>query len=173
MTGRWLAALGTVSTMACSAGSGPRPGELYLEWRGVERGTFTAPLTARHCVETGLMELIAVRGDSGFGAAVYLAEANTVAPGAYPVAPASSLTEPVPGAAAALRWLDAVSIMAFEGVSGTIALTGDTTTLSGTLDIRMQSIERADSVRLTGRFDQVAVAPADTSCRTTMRRNKL
>lgn len=173
MTRRSLVALGTAATIACSGDSGPGPSELYLEWRGVERGTFTAPLTARHCVETGLMELIAVRGDTGFGAAVYLAEAGTVAPGDYPVAPASSLTEPVPGAAAALRWLDAVSIVAFEGVSGTITLTGDTTALGGTLDIRMQSVERADSVRLTGRFDRLAVDRADTGCGSTMRRNKI
>lgn len=159
--------------VACGTDGGPRPGELLVEWRGTERGTFVAPLTVRHCVETGMVELIAVRGDTGAGAVLYLADSSTIAPGEYPVVPPTTLSELRPGASAALRWFATTQISAFEGLSGLLRIEGGPGAVSGTLEVRMQSLERPDSLRLTGRFAAVPVTVADTGCRATMRRNTL
>ncbi len=161
----------TLACAACRGGAGP--GRLTAQWAGVERGSFAAPLSATHCPQTGVVSLLAVRGDTGVGGVLYLATYDSVAAGEYPIVPGSVAEEPRPGAAAAVRWFGVTSIAAWEGLSGTIRLERRDTLLSGTIDVRLQALNHTDTLRLTGGFSGVPLVVADSTCRVTLRRNRL
>jgi hypothetical protein len=166
--------LGSLILLAsCARGPEVRPGDLDVVWRGAERGRFIAPLEAKHCAESGIVELLAIRGDSGFGAALFLKDSAIVEPTAYPVVPGSQIEEPRPGASAALRWFAGTSISAFEGVTGAVTLSLTGRVLSGTVDVKYQALDRPDTLRLTGTFSQVPVTMADSGCRLIQKRNRV
>lgn len=157
----------------CRSGSGPVPGELTVEWAGQTAGRFNAVLKATHCPATGIVELIAVRGDTGVGSAIFLSDSTTLASGDFPVFLAATYPEPRPGAVAAVRWFNLTSIVAYEGLSGVVRIARSDSTLSGTMDVRLQQVDHPDTLRMTGRFAGVPLERGDTSCRNTMRRNTL
>ena len=157
---------------ACSRRTGPRPGDLDVVWRGADRGRFIAPFTATFCLQTGIVELLAVRGDTGVGAALFLPDSARVQATAYTVVPGSQLDEPRPGATVAVRWFATPSLSSFEGVTGTVRLDSVGTTISGTLDVGLRGLDRPDTLRATGRFTSVPLGRGDSTCGRTSRRNK-
>ena len=158
----------------CKRGS-PKamPGDLDATWRGAERGRFIAPLVASHCPETGQVELLAIRGDTGIGLALFMLDSAIVQPVDYPVVPGSQLDEPRPGASAALRWFATTSVVAFDGVTGKVNLSTTGKALSGTLDVKFQALDKPDTLRMSGAFSQVPLQRADSNCRLIRKRNKL
>jgi hypothetical protein len=120
-----------------------------------------------------VVELLAVKGDTGIGGAIFLRDSSTVAAGDYPVFLAATWPEPRPGAVAALRWFNVTSITAYEGLRGSIRLDPTDSTLTGSFDMTVQGIEHPDTLKLTGHFSGVPLVRADTGCARTMRRNTL
>lgn len=159
--------------IACRRDAQAGPGELVAEWTGHTAGVFHAPLSATHCPATGVVELFAVRGDTGIGGAVFLRDSTTVSAGDYPVFLAATWPEPRPGALAALRWFNVTSITAYEGLRGSIRLEPRDSTLAGSFDVVVQGLEHPDTLKLTARFSGVPLVRADTGCGRTMRRNTL
>ena len=170
---RHLAAVALLALAACDRGPQVRPGDLDVVWRGAERGRFIAPLEARHCAQTGIVELLAIRGDTGVGAALFLKDSAIIEPTSYQVVPGSLLDEPRPGATAGARWFATTSISAFEGVAGTIILTLTGGVLTGTVDLKFQAIDGPDTLRMLGTFSQVPVIVADSGCRLIQKRNRM
>jgi hypothetical protein len=168
-----LLALSILVLVGCRQNTGAGPGALQAEWTGHTAGSFQAPLTATHCPATGIVELFAVRGDTGVGGAVFLRDSSSVAAGEYPVFLGATFPEPRPGAVAALRWFNVTSITAYEGLRGTIRLEPRDSLLTGSFDVVVQGIEHPDTLKLTGRFTGVPLVRADTGCGRTMRRNTL
>lgn len=166
-------AIVALTLTACGRGPEVRPGDLDVVWHGAERGRFIAPLEAKHCAESGIVELLAIRGDSGFAAALFLKDSATIEPTEYQVVPGSLLEEPRPGASAALRWFAGTSISAFEGVAGRVTLSHTGVVLSGTIEVKYQALDTPDTLRLTGTFSQVPVTMADSGCRLIQKRNKM
>ncbi|HEX9894791.1 MAG TPA: hypothetical protein VGA78_12755 [Gemmatimonadales bacterium] len=161
---------------AAFAGCGeedPAPGELVVEWAGHEHGRFVAPLAATHCAATGVVELIAIRGDTGLASALFLSDSTDLRTGDYPIFLAATAPEPRPGAVAALRWFNLTSIVAYEGLSGIVHVEPGEALLSGRFDVKLQGIDQPDTLRVTGRFDGVPLAQGDSTCSRTMRRNTL
>ena len=158
---------------ACNRTPKAMPGDLDVTWRGAERGRFIAPLEATHCAESGQVELLAIRGDTGVGMALFLLDSAVVQPIDYPVVPGSQLTEPRPGATMGTRWFATTSIAAFEGVTGKINLSVSGRAVTGTLDVKFQAIDRPDTIRMTGTFAQVPLVKADSNCRLVRKRNKM
>lgn len=149
------------------------PGDIDVTWRGIERGRFIAPLDARHCAESGQVELLAIRGDTGIGIALFLLDSSTVQPVEYPVVPGSQLVEPRPGATMGARWFATTSIAAFEGVTGKVNLSVTGRALTGTVDVKFHAIDRPDTLRMTGTFSQVPLVKEDSTCRLVRKRNKM
>jgi hypothetical protein len=154
-------------------GSSRAGGQIMVEWTGNTAGRFAAPLRATWCPATGLIELLAVHGDTGVGSALFLRDSGVVTTGDYPVVLGATHPEPRPGAVSALRWFNNTSITAWEGLRGIIRLERGDSLLAGTLDLVLQGIEHPDTLHLTGRFEQVPLIRADTGCAATMRRNTL
>jgi hypothetical protein len=157
---------------ACRRSSqAPDDGLLAVDWRGAHTGHFSAPLTASHCEETGILELLAVRGDSGFGLVLFPSDSARVAGATYPIFLATDVTAPRPGANAALRWFTGSDLAVFEGRSGSVMLTTRDSSLSATLELRMHALSGTDSLVVRGRFDNVRLRKDGTGCGSRSRRN--
>jgi hypothetical protein len=171
---RPFAVLAILSLSGCgSRAPKAKPGDLDAVWRGTESGRFIAPLVATHCAESGLVELIALRGDTGIGMALFLRDSAKIDPVSYPVLPGSLLQEPRPGATVGARWFATTNIAAFEGVAGKVQLEGTGGMLAGTIDAKFQALDRPDTFRLRGTFSQVRVVQADSGCRLIRKRNRM
>src|SRR5512135_2924989 len=126
-----LLAAVTAAAGACRRASPiPSEGLLTVDWRESQTGHFSAPLTAVHCAETGILELLAVRGDSGFGLVLFPSDSARVTAATYPIFLGTEVTVPRPGANAALRWFTGVDLAVFEGRSGSVTLTTRDSSLS-------------------------------------------
>jgi len=168
-----LAVIATVLLTGCQRAPKALPGDIDVIWRGDAPGRFIAPLTATHCAESGLVELLAIRGDTGVGLALFLKDSALIEAVEYPVVPGSLLDEPRPGANAGVRWFATTAIAAFEGVAGKVSLALNGGLLSGSLDVKFQSLDKPDTLRMTGAFSRVPVTPADSGCRLIRKRNKM
>jgi len=171
---RLLAALAILSLSGC-APRAPKAklGDLWATWYGDERGQFIAPLKVTHCAESGLVELLAIRGDTGIGIALFLRDSSRIDTTSYPVLPGSLLNEPRPGATVGARWFATTAISAYEGVAGTVKIQSAGSALKGTIDAKFQGLDKPDTFRLRASFVQVPVVRADSGCRLIRRRNKL
>jgi hypothetical protein len=149
----------------------PGDGLLTIDWRGAQTGHFSAPLAASHCAETGILELLAVRGDSGFGLVLFPTDSARVATATYPIFLGTDVTALRPGANAALRWFTGVDLAVFEGRAGSVALTARDSSLSATLEVRMHALNGTDSLVVRGRFDKVRLRKDGTGCGGRSRRN--
>ena len=149
----------------------PKAGQLSVEWQGSHRGHFATAATARHCPETGLVELLAVQGDSGVGLALFPADSGKLATATFPIFAGSDLNEPRPGATAAIRWFAGGDLAVFTGQAGRVTLAAPGATLSGTLEVRTQAVSGTDTLRVTGRFDEVPVTRSGAGCGRLSRRN--
>lgn len=158
---------------ACKRAPRAVPGDLDVSWGGSSRGRFVAPLQATHCAESGQVELLAIRGDTGIGVALFLEDSSAVQPVVYPVMSGSLLHETRPGSSVAARWFAVTSIAAFEGITGKVTLSSGGSELNGTLDVSFKALDRPDTLHLTGSFTRVPVAKGDTNCRLVRKRNRL
>ena len=158
---------------ACSRAPKAGPGDLDVTWRGSARGRFVAPLEATHCAETGQVELLAIRGDTGIGVALFLDDSTAVQPVVYPVMSGSMMQETRPGSSVAARWFAVTSIAAFEGVTGKVTLSSGGSALDGTIDVTFKALDRPDTLHMNGSFRQVPLVKGDTNCRLIRKRNKL
>ncbi len=138
-------------------------GSLAVQWTGFARGSFAAPARATWCPADSLLEVLAVRGDSGFGFA--LAVADSVRPSPHPVVAPSVVVSWRPLAIAALRWASDTAVGGYEANSGNIEVTEKVAAgVSGTIDLRLKLPESIDTIRLQGTFRRVAIEPASGAC---------
>lgn len=156
-----------------ACGGSDSTAELSIEWEGEVTGRFSAPGQAVLCAQTGLVEMEAIRGDTGVAAVLFLSDSSRVAATDYPVFLAASYPEPRPGALAGLRWFDNVQVVAWEGLRGTIEVRPADSTLAGTFSVTMQQVNHPDTVLVTGRFSGIPLIRADSSCGAAMRRNTI
>jgi len=161
-----------VSSLAgCRRSAGPGTGEAAVEWRGGDRGRLTAAAAADHCPETGVVEILAIRGDTGFGLAMFLKDSAVIAPGDYQVFHGATPAASRPGATVGLRWFTGIDLAAFESNSGTVTVSTVNGGLSGTLTVRMQGVSSSDTLAVTGRMNGVPVRQAGPGCGRTSRHN--
>lgn len=134
-----------------------------VEWAGVVRGKLVAVAAGTWCQADSLLEISAIRGDSGFGIA--LIEPDSVRPGQHPVVAPSVPVPWRPMALAALRWVTDTAVKGFEANSGNVVITAVVNReVSGTINVRLKQTDTNDTVRLTGRFTKVPWTSAVGSC---------
>ncbi len=138
-------------------------GTVSVQWDGFVRGSLTAPATGSWCPTDSLLEVLAVRGDSGFGFALAVTDSVRVAKHSA-VAP-SVVVSWRPIAVAGLRWVTDTAVRGYEAQSGTIDVTAVTAgRVTGTIDLRLKQMETIDTIRLRGSFNQISVTPALGRC---------
>jgi hypothetical protein len=141
----------------------PDGGRLEARWTGLRTGRAAPAATAYWCGPAHRLVVMAMHGDTAIGLTVYPA-GDTIG-GAAPVLDSAAADSVRPRARAALRWLDSVSIPAFEGSAGTVRLARRGGTVTGSFDVTMRSVNAtragpgvaSGSVHVTGRAVAVPV----------------
>jgi hypothetical protein len=168
---RWCVAAGLGGGTACATSepAEPRGGSLEAEWTGSDTGKLSGPAIAEWCDSLGLLELRAIRGDTGIALVLYPGDSGTsrgtVAPGEYAVLPPKKADSGRPASVIALRWFAETSIRGFRGESGSVALegTGPGAT-AGTFSAALRSATEGSRLRVTGTFKGLTIAPAPPEC---------
>lgn len=150
---------------ACRAPAGVKTqaGHLEASWSGADTGKISAPATAEWCEPQRLLEIRAIRGDTGVALAIYpgvVLSADT-----YRVVAPKGADSVVPSARVALRWFGATAINGFQGDSGTVVVERtDSGELSGTMAARASSVSNSQRVMVTGKFRNLNVVDQLRGC---------
>jgi hypothetical protein len=138
-------------------------GTLEAQWVGSDTGKLLAPAVAEWCGSLRVLELRAVRGDTGIALALY--PADSLAAGHYPAVPPERGDSTRPSAAVAMRWFAETSIRGFRGDSGsvTLAATGPGAG-TGSFAARLRSTTEGSRLNITGSFRGLTVRPAAPDC---------
>lgn len=161
----------SLTIAGCRSTDSDGPGQVVAEWRGTHRGRFAAPMTAALCPESGTAELLAVRGDTGIGVALYPVDSAALTSGDYQVFASTVIEALRPGAGVAVRWFSGIDIIPFEGASGAIEVVVTDSMVSGSFTVRMMQPSGPDTLLLTGQFTRLPLSRLDPGCSRTSRRN--
>ncbi|HKV76246.1 MAG TPA: hypothetical protein VJN95_17135 [Gemmatimonadales bacterium] len=164
-SGRRMLAAGLIllSVITGCTGGASGDGRLSARWKGGDSGQLSAPATGAWCSVGGLLEVMAISGDSGM--AVLLYPTNGVRSASFSVI--DPLRETVhPGAAAvAARWPSAEQIIGYRGVSGTVTLKVENGTLSGEWQgLLLRPGAERESLHVTGHFDGIKADSSPGAC---------
>jgi hypothetical protein len=152
-----------VGLTGCDRAPASRGGQIDVRWTGSERGRLSGRATAEWCTILRLLEIRAIRGDTGIALAIY--PADTVTPGEYRVTdPAKA--ESLPGAASvALRWAAETAIKGFQGESGAVVLERSRSgELSGRVRAAARSVTDTQWVMIDGSFRDLTIRPQARGC---------
>jgi hypothetical protein len=165
----WLAAAGLLGVSGCTSRekAGARLGSITVAWIGSDTGALSAPAVAEWCDSLGMLELRAIRGDTGIALVLYPPDSVTtpaaVTRGDYPVVLPARADSSRPSAAIALRWFAETSIRGFRGDSGTVVLE-TTNPGAGRFSARLGSATEGSKLRVSGSFQGLRVRPASAGC---------
>jgi len=138
------------------------PGTMSVVWSGKYSGRFAAPATASWCAVDTMLQVEAIRGDTGVSFVLF--EKDTLAQGPRPVVAPEVNVNWRPMAAAALRWFNDTDILGFTGKSGVVSVTATDSGATGTVDVSLRGANQVDTVHLSGTFTAVPVRPAVGAC---------
>ncbi len=149
---------------ACSAApdAAPSGGRLEADWTGADTGRISAPATAEWCDSLRVLEIRALRGDSGLALALY--PVDSVRPDSYRVLPPARAGASRPAAAVALRWFAETEIKGFRGDSGMVVLAPASGGAEGRFEARVRSVNDADRLTIRGSFRGTPVTAAKRGC---------
>jgi hypothetical protein len=155
---------GLILLVACDrAGSRPlQAGRLDASWTGSDTGKISASTTAEWCEDSLFLMIRAVQGDTGLGLALRFLDSIT--PDSYRVMEPSRADSSPPSASVALRLFAQTTVDGFQGDSGAVILKRAGGGLSGSVSARARSVLNGKQIRLSGRFDRVAVVPQVRGC---------
>lgn len=168
-----LAVVWLVAVPGCSTGAGnesrQRAGSLDVEWIGSDTGKLSAPAVAEWCDSLRLLEVRAIRGDTGVALALYppdsVRSAVAVGRGEYRVISPEGADSIRPSAAVALRWFAETSIRGFRGDSGQVVLeAAGRDSAAGRFSARLRSISEGSRLSITGSFQGLTIIPAPGDC---------
>ena len=138
-------------------------GSVDVTWAGAVTGKFTAPGDASWCGTDSLLEVMAVRHDTGVAFTVLVQDVIRTAQ--YPVISATVQANWRPLGYAALRVATDTSLRGYEATSGVIHVTTLVdSAISGTLDLRLKRTDGPDTAKLRGTFTKLRIARARGQC---------
>jgi hypothetical protein len=144
-------------------GRGDDDGErLKVSWTGSDTGGFETPAVAEWCDSLRVLEIRAIRGDSGL--AVVIFPRDTVRPDSYPVLLPERADSARPSAGVGIRWFAETAIKGFQGDQGSVVVEQAGERVTGRLRARMRSVTDGSRLELEGRFQSVRVGPATRGC---------
>jgi hypothetical protein len=137
------------------------------EWSGAASAKMASGATAEWCDSLRLLQIQAVRGDTGIALAIY--PVSQLEARRFSVLPPARADSTRPAAAIALRWFGEASILGFQGESGLVVVeqTGPGR-YAGTFEARAHSVTDTSHLTIRGSFRGLTVRPALRGC--TMRR---
>lgn len=161
---RLVVMAGLILLAACDrAGSRAlQAGRLDASWTGSDTGKISAATTAEWCEDSLFLMIRAVQGDTGLGLALRFLDSIT--PDSYRVMEPSRADSSPPSASVALRLFAQTTVDGFQGDSGAVILKRAGGGLSGSVSARARSVLNGKQIRLSGRFDRVAVVPQVRGC---------
>lgn len=138
-------------------------GWLEARWTGVDSGQLAAPATAEWCGERRLLEIRAIRGDTGVALALYAVD--TIDANTYPVVSPDGADSQPPSASVALRVFSASAIQGYQGDSGTVVLErSGSGELSGTVEATARSVASGQQLTITGKIGDLVMVPQGRGC---------
>jgi hypothetical protein len=138
-------------------------GQIDVSWTGSERGRLSGRATAEWCSILRLLEITAIRGDTGIALAIY--PADTIIPGKYRVIDPAKTESLPPTAGIALRWAAQTAIKGFQGESGSVVLERSRSgELSGRIDAAARSVTDTQRVAIDGSFRGLTIHPQARGC---------
>jgi hypothetical protein len=156
---------GVILLAACDRAGSRRlqAGRLDASWTGSDSGRIAAPAAAEWCEDSLFLMIRAVQGDTGLGLALRFLDSIT--PDSYQVMEPSRADSSPPSASVALRLFAQTTVDGFQGDSGAVILKrAGGGPLSGSVSARARSVLNGKQIRLSGRFDRVAVIPQVRGC---------
>ncbi len=144
------------------AEQGTPEAQIELSWTGADTGRLVASGSAAWCERDKRLELMAARGDSGVGMAIYPSDSLVV--GEYALLPATdSLSRP--SAAIGVRWIKGNAIVGYRSYRGQLTLERvSDSMISGRLNAELTPPERPSDLDLEGKFTNVVLHPAIRGC---------
>jgi hypothetical protein len=149
----------------CNRGPASRggAGQIDVRWTGTEPGRLSGGATAEWCSILRLLEIRAIRGDTGIALAIY--PADTITPGEYRIVDPAKAESLPPAAGMALRWATQVAVKGFQGESGSVVLdrlrSGE---LSGRITAAARSVTDTQRVTIDGSFSGLTIRPQGRGC---------
>ena len=138
-------------------------GRLEARWTGAESGQIFASAAAEWCAQRRMLEIRAIQGDTGLAVAVYAVD--TFASDSYRVVEPTRADSAPPSARVALRLFAQTSIKGYQADSGTVILErSGAGQVSGSLEARARSVLNGEQIRLSGKFQGVAVTTQERGC---------
>ncbi len=157
-----LSTLGSGSGCRLSAPD-PRGPRLEVAWTGSDTATFSAPATAEWCDSLRMLEIRALRSDTGVSLIVY--PVGPIGPGRYPVRVPEGADVAPPSSAVGLRWFAANLVRGFQGDSGAVRLRESSEgTVSGEFDAAAGSVTDNRRLTLRGAFHGLRIRVAERGC---------
>jgi hypothetical protein len=138
-------------------------GQIDVRWTGTEPGRLSGRATAEWCSILRLLEIRAIRGDTGIALAIY--PADTITPGEYRIIDPPKAESLPPAAGIALRWATQVAIKGFQGESGSVVLNRSRSgELSGRITAAARSVTDTQRVSIDGSFRNLTIRPQARGC---------
>ncbi len=155
---------GLFAAIACSSNEpADRRGTLTVEWTGADTGKLSAPAIAQWCDSLRLLELRAIRGDTGMAIALY--PSDSIKPGDYKINRPERAPTKRPSSGLALRWFAETTIRGFRGDSGSVTLQGLAPDgASGRFSGMLRSSSDGSRIKVTGSFEGVSVERDGDGC---------
>ena len=158
-----VAAVGAGALVCCAqqpVREGPR---VVARWTGTDSGKIDTPASAEWCDTLRMLEIRALKGDTGIGVAVY--PKGALQPGRYPVVRPEVADTSRPAAAVALRWFAETSIRGFKAESGAVVLEQSRPgEYSGRIEAFTKSVTDNAHVTVRGTLRGLMVRPSRGGC---------
>jgi hypothetical protein len=137
--------------------------QIDVRWTGSERGRLSGRATAEWCSILRLLEIRALRGDTGIALALY--PADTIIPGKYRVVDPAKAESLPPAAGMALRWATQIAVKGFQGESGSVVLDRSRSgELSGRITAAARSVTDTQRITIEGSFQDLTIRPQARGC---------
>jgi hypothetical protein len=138
-------------------------GHLELRWNGPQAGSLSGPATAGWCAHRNVLQVRAIRGDTGVALAVYPGKALEA--GVYRVVDPVKAESVPPAASVALRVLTQNQVQGFQGDTGRVTLGASSSgRFSGKVNARARSVVDTQRITLSGTFRDLRVVPDTAGC---------
>ncbi len=157
--------LGLTLATACDAGKTQhaQAGQLDAQWAGADSGKISTRAAAEWCPERLRLEIRAIQGDTGLAMALY--PVDSIESDSYPVVDPTRADSARPSASVGLRVFSQTAVKGYRGDSGAVLLVRSSSgQLSGKVTARVRGVPNSEQVRLSGKFDRVAVLSQERGC---------
>ena len=138
-------------------------GRLEAHWTGADSGKISARATAEWCADRLWLELRAIQGDTGLALALY--PVDSIVSDSYPVVEPTRADSARPSASLGLRLFSQTAVKGYWGDSGAVLLVrSGSEQVSGSVTARARAVPNGEQIRLSGKFERVAILPQVRGC---------